>query len=47
MESDDLTVGDLIGYVLLVVCAATISPYAAKGMYILVRIAWSWYCFGR
>lgn len=48
MEEDfGITVGDLIGYAVMLVCAATIAPYAAKGAFLLIRIAWSWYCYGR
>ena len=46
-EDFDVTYGDLIGYVLMLACCATIAPYAAKGAFLLIRIAWSWYCYGR
>lgn len=47
MEEQHITVTDLIGYVAMLACVAAIAPYAWKGLWLLIRIGWAWYCFGR
>jgi hypothetical protein len=46
-NEDDMTLGDWTGVLLLLVCAGAIAPYAWRGLWLLIRIGWAWYCFGR